>query len=210
MYPSMDGLPQPLKDRESLDDLDDLAAEGDINETPFNVFIGHNLGHRVFTMSVPFRQFYELSDVANDRETGPVAQRPLDKNHARNLAKYMLRGLVSAAMLRRNIQSKEQLPAFDKVLEALGNQPYFSLQPMVCNVRNIPYGGNGPGGYSGHASTSRAWRNRGVPSVSIRTPHSLGHRRPASQSWRGHGDVIPARRSADGEVSRQSSGFVSR
>jgi len=149
MYPSTDGLPQPLKDRESLDDLDGLAAEGDINETPFNVFIGHNLGHRVFTMSVPFRQFYELSDVANDRDTGPVAQRPLDKNHARNLAKYMLRGLVSAAMMRRDIQGKEPLHAFETVLEALGNQPYFSLQPVVCNVRNIPYGGNGKGGIRG-------------------------------------------------------------
>jgi len=149
MHPSIDGLPQPLTDRENLDDLDALSAEGDINETPFNVFIGHNLGHRVFTMSVPFRQFYEISDVANDRDAGPVAQRPLDKNHARNLAKYMLRGLVSAAKLRRQIKDQEPLPAFDDVLDALGNQPYFSLQPIVCNIRNIPYGGNGAGGIRG-------------------------------------------------------------
>lgn len=149
MYPAEDGLPQPLKGRESLDDLDELSAEGDVNETPFNVFIGHNLGHRVFTMSVPFRQFFELSDVANDRDVGPVAQRPLDKNHARNLAKYMLRGLVSAALMRREIQKKESLPASQKILEALGNQPYFSLQPVVCNIRHIPYGGTGSGGIRG-------------------------------------------------------------
>ncbi|MDA7423049.1 DNA sulfur modification protein DndB [Tritonibacter multivorans] len=149
MYQSVDGLPQPIVDRETLDDLDALASDGDINETPFNVFIGHNLGHRVFTMSVPFRQFKELSDVANDREAGPVAQRPLDKNHARNLAKYMLRGLVSAALMRRSIQEKEHLPAFDDILDALGNQPYFSLQPIVCNVRNVPYGGTGAGGIRG-------------------------------------------------------------
>lgn len=149
MYPSADGMPQPLVDRESLSDLDALSSSGDINETPFNVFIGHNLGHRVFTMSVPFRQFYEISDVANDRDAGPVAQRPLDKNHATNLAKYMLRGLVSAAMMRRRIKGQEDLPVFDRVLNALGNQPYFSLQPIVCNIRNIPYGGDGAGGIRG-------------------------------------------------------------
>lgn len=149
MYPSADGMPQPLTDRESLSDLDALSSSGDINETPFNVFIGHNLGHRVFTMSVPFRQFYEISDVANDRDAGPVAQRPLDKNHATNLAKYMLRGLVSAAMMRRRIKGQEDLTVFDRVLNALGNQPYFSLQPIVCNIRNIPYGGDGTGGIRG-------------------------------------------------------------
>ncbi|MEO1542576.1 MAG: DNA sulfur modification protein DndB [Pseudomonadota bacterium] len=149
MYPSLDGMPQPITDREGLDDLDALSAAGDINETPFNVFIGHNLGHRVFSMSVPFRQFYEISDVANDREAGPVAQRPLDANHAKNLAKYMLRGLVSAALMRRKIMEKEAVPAFEEVLDLLGNQPYFSLQPIVCNIRNIPYGGNGNGGIRG-------------------------------------------------------------
>ena len=149
MYPSLDGMPQPITERESLDDLDALSEAGDINETPFNVFIGHNLGHRVFSMSVPFRQFYEISDVANDRESGPVAQRPLDANHAKNLAKYMLRGLVAAALMRREIKNTEAAPEFHSVLEMLGNQPYFSLQPMVCNIRNIPYGGNGNGGIRG-------------------------------------------------------------
>jgi len=149
MHPSVDGMPQPITQHQELDDLDALTADGDVNETPLNVFIGHNLGHRVFTMSVPFRQFHSLSDVANDREAGPVAQRPLDATHARNLAKYMLKGLTSAALMRRTIQAKPELEAFDSVLNALGNQPYFSLQPMVCNIRNIPYGGNGNGGIRG-------------------------------------------------------------
>lgn len=149
MYPASDGLPQPLQHHSDLDDLDALASDGDINETPFNVFIGHNLGHRVFSMSVPFRQFYELSDVANDRESGPVAQRPLDSNHAKNLAKYMLRGLVSAAKIRREIKGTQENPDFDHLLDILGSQPYFSLQPIVCNVRNIPFGGNGSGGIRG-------------------------------------------------------------
>lgn len=145
MYPSQNGMPAPL----TLDSLDALLEDGDSNETPFNVFIGHNLGHRVFTMSVPFRQFYEISDVANDRDVGPVAQRPLDMEHARNLAKYMLRGLVSAARMRRQIQGKPIPDSYESIMSLMGNQPYFSLQPIVCNIRNTTYGGNGQGGIRG-------------------------------------------------------------
>ncbi len=148
MHPSTNGLPQPLA-HQSLNDLDALSTDGDVNETPMKVFIGHNLGRRVFSMSVPFRDFYSLSDVANDREVGAVAQRPLDATHARNLAKYMLRGLVSAAAIRREIVGKEAHSGFDEVLNELGDQPYFSLQPIVCNIREVPFGGNGQGGIRG-------------------------------------------------------------
>ena len=85
MYPKQGDLPTPLNTHQELDALDILADAGDVNETPFNVFIGHNLGHRVFTMSVPFRKFHDISDVANDREAGPVAQRPLDPNHSKKM-----------------------------------------------------------------------------------------------------------------------------
>jgi hypothetical protein len=39
--------------------------------------------------------------------------------------------------------------AFEGLLQMLGEQPYFSLQPIVCNVRNTPPGGNGNGGIRG-------------------------------------------------------------
>ncbi|MDC6711255.1 hypothetical protein, partial [Leclercia adecarboxylata] len=71
MYPKNNEMPMPLVgsgSKQSLESLDSLADAGDVNETPFNVFIGHNLGHRVFTMSVPFRKFSDISGVANDRE----------------------------------------------------------------------------------------------------------------------------------------------
>lgn len=149
MYPKNDGLPSPIHGMQSLDTLDALSDAGDINETPFNVFIGHNLGHRVFTMSVPFRKFADISAVANNREAGPVAQRQLDENHAKKLAIYMVKGLVSAAKMRRIVQEKPLREAFDAILRQLGEQPYFSLQPLVCNIRNIPPGGNGNGGIRG-------------------------------------------------------------
>lgn len=149
MYGKNDGLPTPIRNMQSLEALDALSETGDINETPFNVFIGHNLGHRVFTMSVPFRKFWDISDVANNRESGPVAQRQLDENHAKKLAIYMTKGLVSAAKMRRLAADKSVPEAFDNILRQLGEQPYFSLQPLVCNIRNVPPGGNGAGGIRG-------------------------------------------------------------
>lgn len=149
MYPKQGDLPTPLNTHQELDALDILADAGDVNETPFNVFIGHNLGHRVFTMSVPFRKFHDISDVANDREAGPVAQRPLDPNHAKKLAVYMVKGLVSAAKMRRSALGKDVSTAFDEILRTLGEQPYFSIQPIVCNIRNVPAGGTGPNGIRG-------------------------------------------------------------
>jgi hypothetical protein len=149
MYSKVGELPIPLNTAKELDTLDILVDEGDVNETPFNVFIGHNLGHRVFTMQVPFRKFYDISGVANDREAGPVAQRALDPAHAKKLAVYMLKGLVSAAKLKRTATGNDVPEAFDHVLRLLGEQPYFSIQPLVCNVRNIPPGATGPGGIRG-------------------------------------------------------------
>jgi hypothetical protein len=149
MYAKSGALPSPLQTQQELDTLDTLIQTGDVNESPYNVFIGHNLGHRVFTMSIPFRKFKDISDVANDREVGPVAQRSLDPAHAKKLAGYMLKGLISAAKLKREVANKPPLEAFDQILRALGEQPYFSIQPLVCNIRNIPLGGTGAGGIRG-------------------------------------------------------------
>lgn len=152
MYPKNDDMPSPLvaaNSLQGLDTLDALSEAGDVNEKPYKVFIGHNLGHRVFTMSVPFRQFKEMSDVANDRQAGPVAQRQLDEGHAKRLSVYMLKGLISAAKLRRSIAGHEVPEAFDTLLRLLGEQPYFSLQPLVCNIRSVPEGGTGTGGIRG-------------------------------------------------------------
>lgn len=144
MYPKNGEMPTPIVAADSmlgLDTLDALSEAGDVNEKPYKVFIGHNLGHRVFTMSVPFRQFKEISDVANDRDMGPVAQRKLDEGHAKKLASYMLKGLISAARLRREANNKGVPEVFDALLRLLGEQPYFSLQPLVCNIRGVSEAG---------------------------------------------------------------------
>ena len=94
-------------------------------------------------MSVPIKEFRDISVVANERsESGePVAQRPLDKLHARKLAKYVLKGLVAAAIMKRDIGKQPPSPGLAVLESALGKQPYLSLQPIVCNLRNVDPGG---------------------------------------------------------------------
>jgi hypothetical protein len=116
---------------ESVGTLDALLVGGDSSARPYKVFIGHNLGHRVFLLSIPMHDFYAISDVANERGKNgePIAQRKLDEAHARKLAVYMLKGLVASARARREIRKQPPLDALNAVSEALGPQPYLSLQP---------------------------------------------------------------------------------
>ncbi|WP_237387151.1 hypothetical protein [Xenorhabdus sp. Sc-CR9] len=55
-------LPQPL-----IGYLDDLLAVSSGAEKTHNVFVGHNLGERVFLLQVPIHEFYEMSEVANEQ-----------------------------------------------------------------------------------------------------------------------------------------------
>lgn len=131
MIPSQNGLPAPLGT------LDDILEVGDSSEKPMKVFIGHNLGNRTFLMQMPMHEFFSMSEVANDpgRDGDTVAQRKLDPAHALKLAHYLLKGLVSAAIHRRELLSKPPLPALATIMANLGKQPYMSLQPIVVNIR---------------------------------------------------------------------------
>lgn len=140
MYPSSnEKIPTPLST------LDSLIEIGDTSEKPMKVFIGHNLGYRTFLLHVPMHEFYEMSEVANDpgRDGAQVSQRKLDPAHAQKLAVYILRGLVSAAIKRREIEGKSVPKAFSDAQDRLGKQPYLSLQPVVVNIRECdPSGQN--------------------------------------------------------------------
>lgn len=142
MHPSQDSLPTPIGT------LDNLLEEGDTSAKPHKVFIAHNLGNRTFLMSIPMHDFYSMSAVANERGTNgePIAQRKLDEPHAQSLAKYVLKGLISAAIERREIQKKTASEALSNALAAMGGQPYLSMQPIVANIRTSdPRGANLPG-----------------------------------------------------------------
>lgn len=133
-----DMLPTPM-----TGSLDDLLTAGDGAERAFRVFVGHNLGHRVFLLQVPMHEFFTISEVANEQACSgaEIAQRKLDPVHAQKLAKYILKGLVASAIEHRAVQKKPELPGLKAILETMGRQPYLSLQPIVTNVRGI--GANG-------------------------------------------------------------------
>ncbi len=138
MYPASQGMPTPLSS------LDTLISEGDASDKPMKVFIGHNLGYRTFVTYVPMHEFFEMSEVANDpvRDGEQISQRRLDTVHAQKLATYILKGLVSASIIRRTIENKEIDQAFGDVQDRLGKQPYLSIQPIVVNIRECQP--NGP------------------------------------------------------------------
>jgi hypothetical protein len=142
MYDAKDMNPSPVGV------IDELLVSGDSSARPYKIFIGHNLGHRVFLLSIPMHDFYAISNVANERGRNgePVAQRKLDETHARKLAIYMLKGLVAGAVKRRELKKQPELEALNGVSAALGPQPYLSLQPIVANIRECdPGGANIPG-----------------------------------------------------------------
>lgn len=132
MFPSTNGLPTPLAT------LDDVLDGGDSSEKPVKVFIGHNLGNRVFLLSLPMHEFYGMSEVANEptRDGDSVAQRKLDPLHAFKLATYILKGLVSAAIEFREGRKLPVSEAMNAVLRKMGPQPYLSMQPIVVNIRD--------------------------------------------------------------------------
>ena len=70
------------------------------------------MGSRTFLFSLPMKVFYDQSIVANERgDNGePVVQRPLNLAHATKMAVYMLKGVVSAAILRRKLTKKPESP----------------------------------------------------------------------------------------------------
>jgi DNA-sulfur modification-associated len=140
MFGNTAGMPKPMSVDDSLIDsgsLDSMMNFTASDEEPFTVSVGYNLGRMTWGADVPLVKLIEWSAVANDVEKGEIAQRPLNLDHARGLAVYMLKGLVNAAMARRKLAGKDVPEIFKHVLHQLGSQPYFSLQPFVANIRDI-------------------------------------------------------------------------
>jgi len=98
MFPSTENLPTPITSMENLFGGSDNTSRAE------KVFVGHNLGNRTFLALIPMKDFYSMSKVANERQEDgtPATQRPLDEVHATKLAKYILKGLVTAAIEYRS------------------------------------------------------------------------------------------------------------
>lgn len=137
MHPSNDSLPSPITSMENLFGGSDNTAK------PEKVFVGHNLGNRTFLALIPMKDFYGMSKVANERQEdgSPATQRPLAEDHATKLAKYILKGLVAAAIEFRRNFAKPRSPELEAIRDQMGEHVYLSMQPIVANLRTCNPGG---------------------------------------------------------------------
>jgi len=129
--------------------LDQLLQTTDSSDRPFTVLTGHNMGNSTLLLSVPMHLFWEISEVANERNLAElsaysnelVAQRKLDPAHATRLASYILKGLFYSVEMKQRA-SGQPLPAkFEDMQRTLGKQPYLALQPITANIRECETGG---------------------------------------------------------------------
>ncbi|MGG4145114.1 DNA sulfur modification protein DndB [Paenibacillus algorifonticola] len=117
--------------------LDQLFDRGDTSETQIKAFLSNNLGNRTLLAKLPMYEFYRMSAVANERsEDGrPVTQRKLDPKHASELARYILKGLLSTTIYMNQQDKSAMMRTRIRMQEMIGKQPYLSLQPIVANLR---------------------------------------------------------------------------
>jgi len=139
MFGNTDGMPKHMLSDEAENKLTSLSSMLDfgIDEEPVNVLMGYNLGNPTWCADVKLATFVEWSEIANDPDKGDIAQRRLDPNHAKNLASFMLKGLINAAIVKRMLQGKSVPQVYNEVQNRLGTKPYCALQPVVANIRSI-------------------------------------------------------------------------
>jgi len=128
--------------------LGSLGEAGNTQGEPIHVIIGHNLGHRTLNMTLPLKKFYDISEVANERNmaergSGPdtVSQRPPDRAHAKGIAQYILKGLVTWAKYNLIKDGIALTPEHNELLADLGEQPYQGIQAITANIRTCQRGG---------------------------------------------------------------------
>jgi hypothetical protein len=142
---------QPAANVGSTMDLDKLIEQGGTAEKQIGVLIGHNLGSNTLLVKVPMHEFYELSEVANERglqnradlSYGEVAQRNLDPKHAQKLAVYILKGLAHSLAIKYERDNRAEKADLERIQRALGKQPYLAMQPITANIRECGFGGKG-------------------------------------------------------------------
>jgi DndB-like DNA-sulfur modification-associated protein len=129
--------------------LAQLLQGGDASDRPFTTLPGNNMGNTTLCLCVPMHQFWEISEVANERNLAEkpgfaghaIAQRRLDEKHAQKLATYILKGLFNTLEQRALGEGKELGEKFEEMHRALGKQPYLALQPITANIRECAPGG---------------------------------------------------------------------
>ena len=115
-----------------------MANPSPNQQYPIQVLRGPNLGKTTFTANIPLHEFFDLSNVAhkNNRISKGTAQRELNIPHAKKLALYILKGLVASTIHEKEKNNKPCASTLYEIQKHIGDQPYYSLQPFVVNIRN--------------------------------------------------------------------------
>jgi hypothetical protein len=131
--------------------LGDLKRAGQRTGFSAPILTGFNLGNRTVNLVIPMDKFKEISAIANeariipgggDDHGGGIAQRPLDESHAKKIAMYILRGLLSSVKIKYLADDVEIPEVLEDLLGDLGEGPYQGLQPFTGNIRNCQSGGD--------------------------------------------------------------------
>jgi len=103
----------------------------------YRLLAGNNFGALTYPATMPMYDFKLHSKVPNSgsRTKEEISQRELDSKHARNLALYVLKGVVRATVNRLKSQEEEVPQELVEVQKKLGDQPYMALQPFVVNIQ---------------------------------------------------------------------------
>ena len=117
---------------------ENLPVTANENGFQMSVLAGSNFGALTYTATMPMYDFKLHSKVPNsgNRTKEEISQRELDSKHARNLALYVLKGVVRATVNRLKSQEEEVPQELVEVQNKLGNQPYMALQPFVVNIQS--------------------------------------------------------------------------
>ena len=118
--------------------LDDFFSESSPMGVSFKCFKNVNCGRPTFTTTLNMFQIFQHTDVSNDRlPEEEQSQRPLDQAHAKGLALYILKSLLEAAITKKKKHGELVSDKFNEILNELGPQPYYSIAPLVANIRTV-------------------------------------------------------------------------
>jgi hypothetical protein len=117
----------------------------DSTEKTYPALIGGNMGHVTLKLNLSIHEVIERARVYNAQTVEELgkkasdnldAQRPLYEKHAKDLAKYIVIGLVETNIRRIKRSGGSVSKRVLNLQKQLGHSPYSCLQPFVTNIRD--------------------------------------------------------------------------
>src|SRR5690242_15790507 len=92
----------------SLVNLEDALENQNTSGRPVKTFVAINTGNRTFCVVLSLFELQEYTEVANEQSNSPfVSQRRLNLEHATEIAKYILKGLLTSVERKYVKQGRE-------------------------------------------------------------------------------------------------------